>query len=382
MASFIGSNKTKALRDLRDLRLLSAVVREDYAEMRNLVQNPEFAAENFTDFLIRNKLGGYFYSVLNQFRLASEFPEDFVNRIKPLYVEQWRSNEKLLREMLELKGSSQAEGCEILFLKGPFLAQRFYGDIDRRNIADIDILVKSVDDIAVVERLLLQREFVRQSNVFLNDDLTCRFTHHYEYEKPGLILELHWALQSHFSYRINYEGIWAGKKGFLLKDETFFGLSDSYMLTAIILSIFVDIQLGEAKLKSFVDIYMILKMMDKDMDWEAFFAAKREEGLFLISLNVLDLVVSVLDCRDCFGKLGSFINKNQKDVILTKTMPKLSLLGYSPFGIRAKSWAFKLYDAPLLKSWGWWAISLPFKFAVYRKSSSRFKKSLSFLRKK
>jgi len=376
------NDKVKRLKDLRHLKLLSAAIRENFEEVRNLARNGEFDVKDFADFLTQNKLAGYFYSILNQFRLTPEFPEDFINRIKPLYVEQWRSNEKLIREMLELKMAAQLAGCEILFLKGPFLAQRFYGDIDRRNIADIDILVKSVDDIAVVERLLLQRGFVRQSKVFLRQNLTQHFTHHYEYKKPGFILELHWALQAHFSYRIQYERIWAEKKEFLLKDETFFGLSDSYVLTAIILSIFVDIQLGEVKLKSFVDIYMILKAIDKDIDWKSFFAAKREEGLFLISLNVLDLVVSLLDCRGHFKELCAFIDENRKDVIFQGLASKVGLLNYSSFGINAKSWAFRLYNASWLKSWVWWVISLPFKFSVYRKSNSRLQKSLSFLGKK
>jgi hypothetical protein len=88
-------------------------------------------------------------------------------------------------------------------LKGLYLAKRFYGDIDRHALWDIDILVRK-ENLPDAQKLLAASGYFRKSNVFLREDLSSYFTHAFDFAKKGVSLDLHWALSSHPSYRLDY----------------------------------------------------------------------------------------------------------------------------------------------------------------------------------
>jgi hypothetical protein len=124
--------------------------------------------------------------------------------------------------------------------------------------------------------------------------------------------------------------------------------------------------MGTIVLKPFVDIYIILKGISKDLNWEEFFACRQNEGLFLISLNVLDMVLDILDCYDDFKELTVYIEKNRTHLKYQDLRKKLKLLNTSRFGLKNKPWAFGLYQTSLFNSFCWWAVSLPVRLMGYR----------------
>jgi len=67
-------------------------------------------------------------------------------------------------------------------LKGPYHAVRFFGSLDRREFADLDLLIKK-EDLAAVEHLFVNRGYSRESGVLLNLALTSRFTHALDFAK-------------------------------------------------------------------------------------------------------------------------------------------------------------------------------------------------------
>jgi hypothetical protein len=294
------------------------------------------------------------------------FPIRFVDQLHNRFTAQQKKNGCLIKEMERLHELFTGSGIEVIFLKGPFFTLRFYGDLGKRAISDIDLLIRNKEFIVQTDQMLRSDGFELRSIPLFSQHLTTHFTHHFEYRKNNTKLDLHWVLQSHFSFKLDYDKIWQEKQTFLFDGKGYEILSDEYELVFRILSIFMDTQLGTIRGKSLVDLYIILRHLEFRLDWDGFFASRRKEGLFLITINVIDLVLSLLNCRDDFGRLAQIVEGNQNCLACSDVNQKLRLLKSSAFAFRNKIWAFRLYDAPFWKSFFWWLISLPFKISVYR----------------
>jgi hypothetical protein len=357
------------MQNITYLKLLNSIIKEDSLGVEEIFKSEEMDLDNFNKFIWENQLSGILYSILSNSKLGSFFPDTFVPQFKPSYLKQWIHNEKLVREIEVLSNLFNVAGEEVIFLKGPFLAQRFYGNIDRRAIADIDFLVKK-EQIDGIELLLEKNGYMRKSIILPNKSLSIYFTHHFEYVRDEIALELHWTLSTHFTFRIDYQRIWLQKKKYEFRKKSYWVLSDEYELVLQMLSIFKDTELGTITLKSFLDAYMILKTIGNCINWDEFFADRKKEGIYQISINTLDLVLSLLNCRDEFQKLSSYIEESLVFIKYKNFDDKLNLLNRSRLAIQNKLWTFGLYSTNPLNSFFWWAISLPFRLTTYRESSS------------
>ncbi|KPK03024.1 MAG: hypothetical protein AMK71_00280 [Nitrospira bacterium SG8_35_4] len=350
-----------------DLQLLRFIIKKEYADVKKQLLNCKDNGKSFTEFAHRHRLAGHLYSA-HAPCLNENFPEETMQSFKDAYIKQWGRNQVLCREVETLGVLFREEGLDMIFLKGLFLAQRFFGDMFGRAISDIDILVKKRKDVDTVHRLLTRHNFRRTSRVPLSKYLAFCFSHHYEYRKKDIDVELHWGLQSHVTFHINYDDIWQTRETVTFRNKSYFVLSNEYELLALILSIFTDLQKGGIDLKPFVDVYVILKIIHKKTSWKDFFSRRSGERLFLISLNVLDLVLDILDCYDHFTELSEYISQNKIHLKYIESDRKLRLLDTSRFGMKNKKWSLRLYETSLFNSICWWGISLPFRMAVYREN--------------
>ncbi|MCI0454693.1 MAG: nucleotidyltransferase family protein [Candidatus Dadabacteria bacterium] len=352
--------------DIDNLTLTRLIIKKHPSEIKDFLSRESFDVKGFRKFTNRNKISGYIYSALKEPRAIELFPAKLVDLLQSHYINQGRKSMEILLEMEGLLELLTRDGIEAIFLKGPFFAKRYYEEIGQRSIADIDLLVRKEDSLNHADNMLKIEGYQPRSMSILGQYMTTIFTHHYEYRKKGIKLDLHWAFQSHFSYKINYGEIWGQKKSFLHNGKAYNVLSDEYELVFQILSIFMDIQLGTIRLKSFVDVFKIIRRIDSEIDWNGFFTRREKEGLFFISLNILDLVIQILNCQEDFSKLSQVVERNKNNVIYKDAGQKIKLLNSSYLALRNKIWAFQLYNAPFLKCLIWWLISLPFKIAVYR----------------
>jgi hypothetical protein len=351
---------------LENIELLRLLLKKDYSGIDRHFMKYAFDVKNFTDFANQHRISGFLYKALSDSGQKNILPKKLMENFKSSYIRQWVKNQLLYKEVEFLGNLFRESGKEVIFLKGLFLAHRFFGSMFWRAIHDIDILVRERKDIDAVHCLLSRHDFKRISKIPLNTDLACYFAHHFEYRKKDIDVELHWLLQSHFTFRIDYEKIWNSKKTFIFNKKPYYVLCDEYELVAIILSIFTDLQQGKIELKSFVDVYILLKEVSKNTNWEDFFTRRRIEGLFFISLNVFDIVFDILSSYDDFKDIAAYIEKNKKHLKYKEFDKKMKLLNTSRFGIRNKSWAFSLYQTSIINSICWWAVSLPFRLMVYR----------------
>lgn len=355
----------KKMNQLKYIRLFKYIEGRDWEGLSDRLKGEDFDFEEFRDFTDRQGLSGGLYSALEESRSSGLLPEELVQHYKSTYMRQWITNEKLLREMTVLSDLFKEHGAEVIFLKGPIFAQRFYGDIDRRAMGDIDILIRK-EDLIFFDELLIKNAFRRISVALFNKKLASRYVHHFEYRKGDIDLELHWALANHFSFDLDYAKIWREKQRYPFKDRVFHILPDEYELVLQILSIFKDIGLGTIKYRSLLDCYIALKASYDTIDWSDFFERRRREGILAISLNVLDIALDLFDADGDFVALSRYMNKNSESIKCRDMESKLKLLNDSGGALNGKRWAFGLYQAPLVKSFCWWSASLPFRVAMHR----------------
>jgi hypothetical protein len=179
-------------------------------------------------------------------------------------------------------------------------------------------------------------------------------------------LDLHWVLRRHPALALEYPAMWKDKQLVEVRKVRFFALSAEYELVLQFLSIQNDVQLGVIRLKSFIDLYAILQRVASTLDWATFLRRRAEEGLLRIAINVLDLTLEVLDCREEFPALTEAIAQHRDKLVLTEGAAKMALLRGTGNALRRRRWALRLYETSPIRALWWWGLSLPFRLAEHR----------------
>ena len=358
------------------IELLASIVREDFPMTRRHLTTIGFDFAAFEGFIATNQLSGCLYSLLVTSPAGKWFPEQTLERLKSSYLRQQTRNAILWDELRRLRSAFSAHGQEFVLLKGLYLAERFYGSIDRRALWDIDIFVRK-EHLQQVQKLLVEDGYVRKSRPFLGEDLSSYFTHAFDFAKNNISLDLHWSLSTHSSYHLDYDAIWGGKQPFWIEGCDFFVLADEYEIVFNLLSTLRDLERGSLRLRSFVDLYTILKVIGGQLDWQQFFANRKRENVWKISVGVLSLFLSVFRCWAEFPELARAIERERRTVRFGYQEPGAKLLEPSRFGVKQKLWAARLYQTSIMHFFLWWMISLPFRLSVYKPGKfSRFKEHL------
>ncbi len=254
-------------------------------------------------------------------------------------------------------------------LKGPYMAQRFYGSLDRRVFWDIDILVEK-NDLKQAAQLLTRSGFKRTSRIFLHQALTMYFAHALDFAKSGVTVDLHWALRNRPSYNFNYQAIWERKRQFHLEGMTLYVLCDEHSLALELVSIFNDLEVGKIRLKSFIDLYMMTKAMNETLNWSRFLEDRKQENVFKISVMMLDLLLRLFECHDEFPDLAHALTKVGRFLEAGDAKRVEELLTRPRVGLIQRMRVARLYQASRLRLLLWWIISWPFRHAAYRSGKS------------
>lgn len=347
----------------REVALLRWLVTEEAGALQRALADPASDPARFLRFAHRHKLGAFAYWALRRLGLTAMLSPAVVAAAKAGALRERSVNEKLAVQLRELRDVFERSGVDVLFLKGPLSSQRFYGDVDARGVADIDILSRR-EDVDRVEAVLVENGFERAFHFPVGRRISRFFAHHFEYRHDALPLDLHWALQRHYSFEIDEQRIWDTAVSIDCVGRTFRALSDEYELVLQILGVVTDLQVGKLTLRPVVDIYRILRAVAGKLAWEEFFSWRERERTRRPSAFVLSFVLDVLDCAEEFPALSALLEP------MRATLPRTSLavsaaLRSRPTALDHKLLALRLYETPLAAAVSWWLVSLPFRFAVY-----------------
>ena len=251
-------NKRTRTMDLEALNALIFLLHEDYDAARYCLAPLE--PERVRIFLQEQQLAGYLYALHQEVGDQSPLRPDVAFLLKGRYLEQWGRTEKLMRELSILGKRFREAGQDFILLKGPHLASRFYGNVDRREIQDIDLLVRR-NGFATASRLVQDCGFRCSSKVLLSEGLMARFVHHKEFKKKEVPLDLHQVLRAYPGMNIREETLWKHRAQIDLPGGPYSVLSDEHTLLNQLLSIHHDIGLGTITLRGLDDRFQIVITM-------------------------------------------------------------------------------------------------------------------------
>ncbi len=343
--------------------LLRECVSGDAEALRAVVADPAVDMAGFVAFAHEHRLAGFVYGRLEQLGVTGVLRPDVLAAAAAGAMLERARTADLVAELGRLHQLLTAIDIPLIYLKGPLLARRFYGDLESRAVADLDLLVHG-RDLARAEAALLAAGYAPEFRVLLSRRLSRYFTHHFEYRRGDIPLDLHWVFQRHFTFAIDYPRVWAGAERAELDGRSYSVLSAEYELVLQIIGVLTDLQVGKLALRSVLDIHRILQAMDRTTDWEEFRAVRRRERILRPSAYVLALVLELLRCRAEFPRLAAVIEP------MLGALPSIAggveaALGSRPLSPGQKLLALRMYETPLPAAVSWWLVSLPFRVAAY-----------------
>jgi hypothetical protein len=350
-----------------DLAFLRALARSGGEDVRALLGAPGFDAPACDAFLRHHLLRPWAHAVLEQHGAAALLPARMDDGLRHVHAWWRRRNAALLERTATLCDALSGAAVEVLVMKGPLLARRWYGDLGQRSCADIDLLLRHPDLLRAADRALRAHGFERRALLLFGRAAARRFTHQIEYRDGDVAVDVHWTLRSHFSYRIDYEALWRRRQAVAAGGTTVPALSDEDALTLVALSAGTDLQHGKLRLRAFVDVLQALRRLDRGTDWGAFFEAHRRAGLLRILAAVLRLVFGLLDARAEAPRAVGALDTCDGGAPRYDEAEALALINGRDTTLRNRLWGMRLHEAPVWKSALWALAAAPVKAATYRR---------------
>ncbi len=296
-------------------------------------------------FTATHQLGPVLSRRTNHPALQAILPEPLRQTWQDAYVKQWLAGEKMLGQLHRLQQAFSKRGKQFVLLKGPGLAQGFYGDPAQRKYEDIDLYVP-----ARLARPTLR--WLNKELKFPNSGLFHPLLAHITHAKSAIVgelgIDLHWALRVHPSFSIDEARVWQTRQSLDLPGPggQVNVMSNEYTLVLTLLEIFDDISRLEYSAKGFVDAFLILHTIDSTMDWPGFIEQIKTERLDPIIFDVMIMIVELFNARDLLPALTA--NLEQHGPTESQSL-KIMLAAASRPDV-LWSYRLSLYDAPRLFS--------------------------------
>ena len=103
-------------------------------------------------------------------------------------------------------------------------------------------------------------------------------------------------------------------------------LSDEHALMFLLISIASDVKRGAMRGKHFLDLYLMLRQLEADIDWEAFFGKRAQEGLQTVCVNVLAIFLITWECGAEFPGLVGALERRRRLIELRDETEAVRLL--------------------------------------------------------
>jgi hypothetical protein len=297
---------------------------------------PGFDGRSFGEFATRSMLSSWIGPLLEDDRLHELVPADLLEVLVTREASARRRNVALMDVTKRLSTALDDAGIESLFLKGLIFAERYYGDVHRRHQMDVDVLVRPAALDAALAALGASGfdTSIDQASGKPMQERLQRIRRPGRHRVPHAVavggaevgVDLHWCLRSRALTPRQEERIWASRTPTSLAGTPLHTLSDEYTLMFLLLSIGSDVKRGALSVKQFLDLYLLLRAREHEIDWKAFFARRAEEGLLRICVNVLAILVVVWNVREQFPELGQALEERRRLVELRDEAEAVALL--------------------------------------------------------
>ena len=324
--------------------------------------------DSFVPYARRHQLAGFLYALLKRRGTPAAVPTEVLEGLERRYRVESRKRRILRAELAGVLDAFSGANVDCMVIKGPELAGRYYGSDDARLYWDLDVLVRQAD-VGNADRVLRDAGFARTSPMLFGERVSHAVAHAVDYGKGEAGLDLHWKFSQHPAFRIDYRRAWERRESWLIEDRACTVLSDDYALTLNLLSSFKDIERGAFRLRSFVDLWMILGAAT--VDWTRFFEERREENVDVICSGVLALFVHAFDATNQFPELAAALAREPGAGRVAGRSHALQIIGPGWVGPSRRLWAARMYQISPARHATWWALSLPVRLNVHKPGKTR-----------
>jgi hypothetical protein len=357
------------------IRLTRALAQGEDACLDLVETVADFEAAALPAFLKAQNLREWFAPLAGSERGRRVLPDGLVAELEAIRHGQPLRVEALVGLCEEVQAVFRPAGIHGLFLKGLYLAQRFYGDLERRQQYDVDVLVRPPDlerAVASLAELGFDTETERATVRFEEirtmaprqapGTITVR-------RADGLRLDLHVRTKSRWFHGIDERAHWAERRTVLVRGLELDTLSDEHTLVLLIASICADLRRGASRAKHFLDLYLVLRTFGSDFDWEAFLERRRREGLLKTSVNVLALFLTLWDCADELPELASALTRRRRRLEIHDAADAIALVSRPRRSLENLAWFRRLGSRTTL-GYVYWSLVQDLPHTLSRSAAS------------
>ncbi|MEM1112440.1 MAG: nucleotidyltransferase family protein [Pseudomonadota bacterium] len=331
-----------------------------------LLKGGECDSAELCAFLAKSKLAGYVYALIRDTPLLEYFKAGEVQRLADSYAHQVARCEKSLALHSALRKSLDEASIRFLTLKGLYLGQRFYGDVQLRFMWDVDILVQATELQATLDAVgTLGLQLPPQAG--FDPRNTFWSIHAVEVRGEAGKLDIHYTIRNIPGLRFDIESMWSHAQTFEVGGCTLQTLSDSDTLLVAAVGLGADLQTSHHSLRKIWDLYMILRTLDGAMDWRAYFRERENEQSLRLVVNVFAFCLHLLGAEkecprlwDAMAQYAAVIKiHGQAEAERIFLRPRQSLANRLLYA--------RLLPISSLQYWLRWCITLPVRVWHYGK---------------
>jgi hypothetical protein len=348
---------------VEDIRLLLRLVRGDTAGITRCLGTSSALPGHLVEGALSGGLGVVLFRALPQLPPGFELPAEQLAALELQQGRQQRRSIHLLDRLSSIADRFAAAGQAFILMKGPYLAERHYGDIAAREFIDLDLLVPMADR-RRASRLLESAGYTMRSRTLGGEAVASFFVHGFDFVAGKINLDLHWRLSRHPSLRVDEARLWAERRAYVIGDREYAVLSDEHELVFQALALVRDIERGRPKAKNVIDILQVASAADTTLDWDAVLGRARTEGTHGALVNVLSLCLDVADARHLAPNLGVALDGQVRRIRVRASSAPFVFEPRS-WGLGNKWWSARVHDTNPLGWLLWWMVSLPFRLGVH-----------------
>jgi len=351
-------------------KLLRLMLAGDTDSATALLATRADEADNLCRQLERSRLGGYFYLLASELPLHDYLPASGIAAIEASAAQQVARASRCRALLTTIDQQLTDAGIPYLVIKGLYLAQRFFGGMDKRFMWDVDILVQP-HDLHLAVHALARADLHPRASARFDPRSPAWGIHAIEVRGDAGAVDIHHTLRRLPGIQFDMARMRENAGTFTVDGVEYRTLSDLDTLLAVAVGLGTDIRTGRHNLKKTWDLFMILRALDPGTDWDTFFAGRDTEGSLKLVLNVLSFCLLVLEARDDCPRLAQALDQRQR-LLLVETAEQAMTISQRPRRSLANRLLFsRLLPISLARYWTGWAVTVPARLWYYRKPTKR-----------
>lgn len=284
-------NELDLTRVPKEVLFILELLKEDNAEF--LLKNQEKLCSDiqwdlFLKYAMHHRVFPLLYSKIKMFD-----KEIIPDAVVQYLTEKYKSNTfrmlQLTAEMERISENFIKSGINVLFLKGPVIANLLYGDISLRTSKDLDFII-SIKHLKEAEILLIKQGYEKKDSQFKFNKLRHRHISFFHPQKR-IEVEIHWRLHPSPEKETKFSELWNRKRRSSLNKNPVYYLGDEDLFHYLILH---GARHGWNRLRWLIDIQQLCK---KQLDWnQLYLTAKLRKGEHLVG-HTLILLSELLNVK-------------------------------------------------------------------------------------